>query len=290
MEQKVHPRPSVEALTKHICAGLTKLIKIAAIARARASFQGPGHIGQTAIVLDGDLGASDLGASLLTSLHLANSGRSPLPSWIMNLSGMSGRRYRRLVNNLVRLVPDPVYLEVGSWKGSTACAAVWSNHCEIICIDNWSEFGGPRDEFLENIERASASNSLQVIEDDFRAVNFGKLQPKANIYLFDGPHGERDQFEGIAMALPGLRQEFVLIVDDFNWAQVREGTFRALLEKDLTVLCSVTIRTNAAGLDPKILFEKSDWHNGYFLAVVTKPLPPGRKKAVSCTQSSIRYL
>lgn len=279
-----NPRPSFGAYAKDIRARLTKMMKSIAtfsiqlvpihfFARARARFSGPGYLRETAVVLDGDFGASDLGASLLTSFHLANRGWSPLPSWIMNIAGMSGRRYRRLVNNLVRLVPDPVYLEVGAWKGSTACAAVWRNHCDITCIDNWSQFGGPRDEFLENIERASERNSVQVIEDNFRSINFGKLQPKANIYLFDGPHDERDQFDGIALALPGLRQEFVLIVDDFNWSQVREGTSRALLQKKLTVLCSVTIRTNAAGFDPKIMFEKSDWHNGYFLAVVTQPSP-----------------
>lgn len=228
---------------------------------------------ETAIVLDGDFGGSLLGTSLLASFHTANRGRSALPSWIMNMAGMSGRRYRRLVNSLVRAVPEPVYLEVGSWKGSTACAAVWRNHCDIICIDNWSEFEGPRDEFLKNIKRASETTPVQVIEHNFREVDFGKLHPKANIYLFDGPHDERDQFDGIAMALPGLQRAFVLIVDDFNWRQVREGTSRALLEKNLSVLCSVTIRTNAAGFDQKVWFEKSDWHNGYFVAVVEKPLP-----------------
>ena len=45
---------------------------------------------------------------------------SNLPDWILTLNGMSGKRYRHFVNNLIATVPDVRYLEVGSWKGSTA--------------------------------------------------------------------------------------------------------------------------------------------------------------------------
>jgi len=40
--------------------------------------------------------------------------RSNLPDWILNMRGMSGKRYRHFVNNLVSLIPDPRYLEIGS--------------------------------------------------------------------------------------------------------------------------------------------------------------------------------
>jgi len=79
-----------------------------------------------------------------------------------------------------------------------------------------------------------------------------------------------DQFDGIALALPALEDEFILIVDDFNWDYVREGTFRAMSEKNLAVVASITIRTNASGREPKVWMEKSDWHNGYFIAVLAK--------------------
>ena len=37
----------------------------------------------------------------------------------LGMTGMSGRSYRMLVNNLVASVPDARYLEIGSWMGST---------------------------------------------------------------------------------------------------------------------------------------------------------------------------
>ena len=225
---------------------------------------------ETAIILDGDFGKSGLAKSLMKSFRFANLGPSRLPRWVLNLEGMSGRRYRRLVNNLVSRVADPVYLEVGSWMGSTVCAALWNNPATAVCIDNWSEFGGPRDAFMKNLSRVKGDSSVSVLEEDFRLVQWGQIFPKANIYLFDGPHFEMDQFDGIALALPALEDEFILIVDDFNWDYVREGTFRAMSEKNLAVVASITIRTNASGREPKVWMEKSDWHNGYFIAVLAK--------------------
>jgi hypothetical protein len=111
-----------------------------------------------------------------------------------------------------------------------------------------------------------------LLESDFRLVDFESLNPKANVFLFDGPHAEKDQADGISLALPALQNPFVLIVDDFNWIDVREGTFRALREENLEVVCSITIRTDSHGHLPESTFEKSDWHNGYFFAVVSRPV------------------
>ena len=54
------------------------------------------------------------------------------------MEGMSGRRYRRFINFLVAAVPQPRYLEVGSWMGSTLCAAIHGNRLRAFAIDNWS--------------------------------------------------------------------------------------------------------------------------------------------------------
>jgi len=51
---------------------------------------------------------------------------------------------------------------------------------------------------------------------------------------------------------------------------VRGGTGRALLQLGLSIEASITIRTNAGGEEPQLLMQYSDWHNGYFIAVVRK--------------------
>lgn len=166
---------------------------------------------------------------------------------------------------------DAIYLEIGSYKGSTVCAAIANNRIHATCIDNWSEFGGPKETFEFNIQKVkSFKTKINVINDDFRNVTFDKIQPKANVFLFDGPHTFKDQLDGILYTYHALQDSFVLIVDDYNWHQVREGTQEALKMLKLTTLASITIRTNSNNTAPDLLFQHSDWHNGYFLAVLEK--------------------
>lgn len=224
----------------------------------------------------GSFDQSHLGRALDKAIRLADSGESRVPTWVLQMSGMSGKRYREAINALVTLIPHPVYMEVGSWSGSTATSAVVGNVCELICIDNWSLFGGPKKEFRANILRANIGNSpVKIIEEDFRQVDFHSLEPKANIYLFDGPHSESDQYDGIVLALPALQERFLLVVDDFNWSRVRSGTRCALTDSGLQIEASIEVRTDRMGFDPVRLNEDSDWHNGYFFAVLTKTAATG---------------
>ena len=117
---------------------------------------------------------------------------------------MSGQRYRSFINSLVASHPDPRYLEIGSFAGSTATAALHGNRGKALCIDNWSQFGGPHSDFFDNIEKVLSSDiDFSFLEQDFRAVRYDRIGT-FNIYLFDGPHEERDQYDGIALAQPAL--------------------------------------------------------------------------------------
>lgn len=238
-----------------------------------ALFESPGYGRAVTMVLDGDFAQPGLPSVLRKAFHSANRGATDLPNWVFHIQGMSGRRYRNFINILIRNIPSPVYLEVGSWVGSTACSVIANNpHAVATCIDNSSKFGGPKEIFDENLSRAMRTNGgvAKLIEADFRSVDFSKIGPKANVFFFDGPHTELDQFDGIMMALPALQETFVLVVNDFNWEQVRAGTWRALTELKLKVLCNITVRSNSHGDATHLSFAKFSWHNGYFLAVVTQ--------------------
>jgi hypothetical protein len=198
---------------------------------------------------------------------------SKLPDWILTLNGMSGKKYRHFINNLVDSVENARYLEVGSWKGSTATAAIFGNKVNSTCVDNWSQFGDVRQEFYNNIQRCTNDETqIDFHEDDFRNVDYSSLS-KHNIYFFDGPHEEEDQYDGLALALPSLDDTFILIIDDWNDPRPRDGTERAIKELNIEVLYSMQIRTSN-GVDvvyptPHVL-ENSDWHNGYYVAVCKK--------------------
>lgn len=193
---------------------------------------------------------------------------------IASIVGMSGQRYRRFINSLIHDLHDPRYLEIGSWAGSTLCSAVFSNSVTALAIDNWSEFGGPVGSFFANVSKVvNDKNRVSVINADFRAVNYSALG-KFNVYLFDGPHEEQDHYDGIALPLEALDEEFILVVDDWNWRGVRSGTHGALKRCNLNIEACIEVRTTSDDSHPGdhglATDQDSDWHNGYFIAVIKK--------------------
>lgn len=195
----------------------------------------------------------------------------------VTLDGMSGKRYRYLINNLIESLDDARYLEIGSWKGSTACAAIYGNKVKALCIDNWSGFGGPREEFCKNIDEC-LSDDIEVVldENNYEDVDFTSVG-KFNVYFYDGCHEEESQCNAIKVAQDALDDTFILIVDDWNSLDPRNGTRRAIEELELNVLYSVEIRTTGddsypapGGHPPELHMQNSNWHDGYFLAVCQK--------------------
>jgi SAM-dependent methyltransferase len=215
--------------------------------------------------------ATELARKIKNSLTKALSNESDIDPDILSMVGMSGRKYRHFINNLIRSVDQPRYLEVGCWAGSTLCSAISYNGVKATGIDNWSEFGGPKDHFLANVARYTTPGAhVNFIESDFRKVDYASLGIY-NIYLFDGPHEYQDQYDGLVLALPAMEKQFIFIVDDWNWEKVRLGTFGAIKALDINIAYSVEIRSTLDGTQPPVNGNLSDWHNGYFIAVLEKP-------------------
>ena len=226
---------------------------------------------QTSIKFEGESSHEPLSVAIRGAVKSALSLRHNLPEWIIRMDGMSGKKYRYFINNLVGEIREPRYLEIGSWAGSTAASAIYGNSLSALCVDNWSQFGGPKDAFMANLEKAiGEACEFRFIEEDFRSVDYENLHFEANIYMFDGPHEETDQYDGIRLALPSLKDEFVLIVDDWNWVAVRNGTKRAISDCALSVQSCVEIRTTTNDSHPSINWQNSDWQNGYVIAHIKK--------------------
>src|ERR1051326_5428948 len=85
---------------------------------------------------------------------------------VLGIRGMSGKKYRRFINNLIETMPDARYLEIGVWQGSTLCSAIFENEVTATCIDNWSEFDGPFDKFLTNLAKFKGKSRVTFIEKD----------------------------------------------------------------------------------------------------------------------------
>lgn len=196
---------------------------------------------------------------------------SNISKWILNISGMSGIKYRHFINNIIYYLDDARYLEVGCWTGSTTCAAISNNIITSYVIDNWSEFGGPKKLFLDNVQKCkSESKDIKLFfnEIDFRKIDYSKIG-KFNVYFFDGPHKEKDQYDSLALVHSALDDEFIFICDDWNWKQVRDGTNNAIIDLKLDILHRIEIRTDNLE-NHSYSFSDVNWHNGYCVFILKK--------------------
>lgn len=184
---------------------------------------------------------------------------------VLEMEGMSGTRFRMLINRLIALTSDARYLEIGSWKGSTACSAGYKNKVKIVCIDNWYQGNKVKEAFIKSIAQfLSDEQNVSFDHSDFRSVDYSSIG-KFNVYFFDGPHEQQDQYDGVKLVQPALDDIYTLIVDDYNAEKVQTGTAQALVDLNHTVVASITVRT-----DNNPYLQKTDWHNGYYIAVIKK--------------------
>lgn len=193
---------------------------------------------------------------------------SKLNQDIIKMEGMTGTKTRHFYNNLLD-TEDARYLEIGTWKGSSVCSAMYKNKATVTCIDNWSEFGGPKAEFLVNFERYKGENKANFIESDCYKVDVNTL-PKFNIYMYDGNHTKDSQYKALTHYYKCLDDIFIFIVDDWNWKDVRDGTFQAIKELNLDILYEREIRLtwdNSHTVQDKA---SATWWNGIYVSILHK--------------------
>ena len=203
-----------------------------------------------------------------TSFQNAENNVSKITDDIINMDGMSGTKTRHFYNNLLN-TEDARYLEIGTWKGSSVCSAMCNNKAKFVCIDNWSEFGGPKSEFLINFEKFNGDNDAHFIENDCYNVDVSTLS-KFNIYMYDGNHTNESHYKALLHYYDCLDDIFIFIVDDWNWHDVRDGTFKSIQRLNLKVLYEREIRLTWDNSHTPQPQASQTWHNGIYVAVLQK--------------------
>ena len=151
-----------------------------------------------------------------------------------------------------------------------------NNNVTVVCVDDWSEWHGcsskdsTKVDFFANFNKFKGNNDARFIEADCFSIDVSTL-PKFNVYLFDGPHESQDHFKALTHFIDCLDDEFIFIVDDWNWDCVRIGTMNAIRTLGLNVLYKTEVRTTWDGSHARWGSpEQKNWHNGIFVAVLQK--------------------
>ncbi|RDC61638.1 class I SAM-dependent methyltransferase [Adhaeribacter pallidiroseus] len=121
--------------------------------------------------------------------------------------------------------PNEVFVNVGVWNGFTFLSGVAHNPTKTcIGVDNFSQFGGPREAFLKRFNALKSTNHHfydMDYEEYFNRLHTGKI----GFYIYDGDHKYEDQLQGLQVAEPHFSDNCIILVDDTNWPDPRQATY-----------------------------------------------------------------
>jgi hypothetical protein len=170
------------------------------------------------------LGRKITGGELNISFGAKHVAAMAVLSPLTKIHGMSTLANAYIIHELTKyLDPGEAYLNVGVWKGFTFLAGVLNRECTSIGVDNFSEFGGPKDEFLANYELHRHPRST------FHEMDYVEYLAKVHdgpigFYFYDGEHSYENQFKSLEIAEPFLSRNAIILVDDTNHPPARNAT------------------------------------------------------------------
>jgi hypothetical protein len=219
------------------------------------------------------------------AIAYAGQGESNLTDFHMAVDGMSSYKGRHFLNNLLDSIVitgrRARYLEVGSWRGSTLCAATFGNDVEAIAIDNFSQFTDfslsgrdprhPRDAIMANMRLSRLFSKpafdAAVLDQDAFTVDPNGLG-LFDVYFYDGEHVGEAQYKAFTHFAPALQNVFIAIVDDAKDPATQEATRKAFSDQGWTVTKEWLLYDECDGTDDGRM--KDGWWNGMMVAVVIK--------------------
>lgn len=153
-------------------------------------------------------------------------------SSLSNVEGMSTAANCYLINEICKsLNKDELYLNIGVWNGLTYFAGLINTTCKAIGVDNFSQFGGPKDNFLNHYEKYKREDSKFY---DIDYIEYFKThKDKIDFYFYDGHHSYDNQYKAIIQAAPFLKKGSLVLIDDTNGEAPKNATLNAF--KDLNL-------------------------------------------------------
>ena len=193
-----------------------------------------------------------------------------------SIPGLSSNRVRHFLNSLCSY-DDVVYLELGTYTGSTFFAATMGNKTKCIGVDDfsepnvrpvvergqWTECGNPYDTLVKNWQKYENGNAafVKASAEELTEEDFGGS--KVNILFYDANHDIMAQMNNLNHLLPFLDDKFILIVDDANFDGVVEGAVTWAQENNLKCYFERKILSS-------VIESPVHWWNGIHIMVLEK--------------------
>ena len=145
---------------------------------------------------------------------------------ILEIPRMSTFAIAAIIHRTVQELDEKAaYLNIGVWHGFSFLAGMIGNpNKRIIGVDNFSKWGGPRDDLLARFDnyRSDRHEFYDMdYEEYFNAGQIGEI----GFYFYDGDHSYENQLKGLEIAEPYFTDNCVVLVDDANLNAPRRATY-----------------------------------------------------------------
>ena len=136
-----------------------------------------------------------------------------------------------VLNAAARVMPpDECYLEVGSYKGRSMCAAVQGvSDRTFYVLENYLEFGmqgqQAREELERNLEAHASHADVRLLEGNcFELLRRpGIIDRPVGVYFYDGEHTGLSHYLALGIIEPWLADEAIVLVDDATYPMVSDA-------------------------------------------------------------------
>lgn len=122
-----------------------------------------------------------------------------------------------MINAGVAKMPrEQCFVNVGVWHGFSFLAGMMKNpDKKCIGIDNFSEFGGPREIFNARFNHYKSSNHY-FFDIDYQEYFKTVHKEPIGFYIYDGEHSYENQLKGLRTAEPFFADNCIILIDDTN--------------------------------------------------------------------------
>lgn len=195
------------------------------------------------------------------------------------LDGLSGAKTVGALQRLAGLFAgekNACYLEIGVFQGLTLLSVALRN-AGLACygIDNFSllDSDGKNLGIVRERIAALGAKNAALINDDYE-IALARLKDhvgsrRIGVFFLDGPHDYRSHLMGLLLAKPYLHETAAIVVDDANYAFVRQSTRDFLLTNpEFKMVFEAYSPAHPANMDAATRARhESGWLNGIHVLV-----------------------
>ncbi len=166
---------------------------------------------------------------IFSNLIIKNKKKSDLilKKELLKIDSMSTFAIGYVINKICQELNDNEnYVNIGVWKGFSMIAGMLNTNCNVYGNDNFSQFDGPKKEFIRKFNSLKNEEKHFFYECDYKDFfkDFEKLKKSISFYYYDGEHTYKNQFENLIIAKEYFKSGTIILVDDVNFQEVESGT------------------------------------------------------------------